>query len=110
MHETHLLQIFQNLISNALKYRSGERPSVQIGATYEGGKCIFSIRDNGIGVSPQFHQRIFGVFKRLGEREAPGSGIGLALCKRIVEHYGGRIWVDSEVNQGATFFFTAPLD
>ncbi len=111
MEATHLAHVFQNLIGNALKYRStAEPPRIHIAAAYNGRECIFSVRDNGVGISPQFHARIFGVFKRLDRRDPPGSGIGLALCKRIVEHYGGRIWVDSDVNRGATFFFTVPLD
>jgi signal transduction histidine kinase len=110
VQEIHLLQIFQNLVSNALKYCGDERPRVHISATQDEGQWVFSVADNGIGISSQFQERIFGVFKRLGHRDVPGSGIGLALCKRIVEHYGGRIWVDSEVNRGATFFFTVPLE
>jgi signal transduction histidine kinase len=110
VQEIHLLQIFQNLVSNALKYRGEEPPRVHISATHQEGQWVFSVADNGIGISSQFRERIFGVFKRLGQRDVPGSGIGLALCKRIVEHYGGRIWVDSELNRGATFFFTVPLE
>lgn len=110
MHETHLLQVFQNLVGNALKYHGRERPLVQISAACERDEWEFCVRDNGIGIAPQYHQRIFGVFKRLGGGSASGSGIGLAICKRIVEHYGGRIWVSSELNQGASFFFTAPRE
>jgi len=110
MHETHLLQVFQNLISNALKYCSAESPRIQIGAVREDSEWVFSVRDNGMGIPPQYHQRIFGVFKRVGGRTPSGSGIGLAVCKRVIEHYGGRIWVTSEEKQGATFFFTAPAD
>ena len=110
MHETHLLQVFQNLISNALKYRGATPPRIQIAAVRQGSECVFSVQDNGIGIAPQYHDRIFGVFKRLGNGTASGSGIGLAICKRVIEHYGGRIWVTSELNKGATFFFTAPLE
>ncbi|HEY7305151.1 MAG TPA: ATP-binding protein [Bryobacteraceae bacterium] len=110
MHETHLLQVFQNLVSNALKYSSTEPTRIQIAASREGNEWIFSVRDNGIGIAPQYHDRIFGVFKRIGGRSPSGSGIGLAICKRVIEHYGGRIWVRSEENRGATFFFTAPMD
>lgn len=110
MHETHLLQVFQNLISNALKYRGARPPRIQIAAVRQGSECVFSVQDNGIGIAPQYHDRIFGVFKRLGNGTASGSGIGLAICKRVIEHYGGRIWVTSELNKGATFFFAAPLE
>jgi signal transduction histidine kinase len=110
MHETHLLQIFQNLISNSMKYRSAESPCIRITATLEKGECVFAVRDNGIGIPAQYRNRIFGVFKRLNQRDAPGSGIGLALCKRIIEHYGGRIWVDPKSNGGTTFLFTSPLN
>lgn len=110
MHETHLLQVFQNLIGNALKYRSVRPPRIQIAAVRQGSECVFSVQDNGVGIAPQYHDRIFGVFKRLGNGPASGSGIGLAICKRVIEHYGGRIWVTSELNKGATFFFTAPLE
>jgi signal transduction histidine kinase len=110
MHETHLLQVFQNLLSNALKYSAKEPPRIQITAARGGNEWIFSVRDNGIGIAPQYHERIFGVFKRIGGRSPTGSGIGLAICRRVIEHYGGRIWVRSQENQGATFFFAAPLD
>ena len=110
MHETHLLQVFQNLIGNALKYSGGKPPRVEIAATCQGDECVFSVRDHGIGIAPQYHERIFGVFKRLSSGTASGSGIGLAICKRVIEHYGGRIWVSSELNKGATFFFTAPSE
>ena len=102
-----LVQIFQNLISNSLKYRGKESPVIHISSKSRKGECVFAVRDNGMGIPPQFHERIFGVFKRLHSRDIPGNGIGLALCKRIVEHYGGKIWVESSLNEGATFYFTA---
>jgi PAS domain S-box-containing protein len=111
MREIHLHQVFQNLISNAIKYRSDEPPRVHVSASNCGGFWRFSVKDSGIGIEPQYHEQIFGIFKRLHGRERySGSGIGLALCKRIVERYGGNIWVESEVNQGATFFFTVPRE
>ncbi len=109
IRETHLQQVLQNLISNAIKYRSDEPPRVHVSATISDHYCQFSVKDSGIGIEPEYHEQVFGIFKRLHGREKyAGSGIGLALCKRIVERYGGRIWVESEVNRGATFFFTVP--
>jgi chemotaxis family two-component system sensor kinase Cph1 len=104
-NEVLLAQVFQNLISNALKYRS-ERPlEVHISGETSGPECTFSIRDNGIGIAPEYHERIFGVFKRLHRDEYPGTGIGLAICKGVVERLGGRIWVESELGVGADFRF-----
>lgn len=108
MQETHLLQILQNLIGNALKY-SGESPvTIHIGAVVRKSDALMFVRDNGVGIAPQFHDRAFGMFKRLHQGAAKGTGIGLAVCKRIVEHYGGRIWIESEAGKGATLFFTVP--
>ena len=107
-YSAHFMQIFQNLIGNAIKYR-GERPlSIHIFAEKLNGEWRFSIADNGMGIDPNFHQRIFGVFKRLHGRAIPGTGIGLAICQRVVEYYGGRIWVESQTDQGSTFYFTLP--
>jgi signal transduction histidine kinase len=110
MDRTHLLQIFQNLIGNALKYRGlVEPPQIHIGSAATQKFWKLSVKDNGIGIKPEFHERVFGIFKRLREKEVDGTGIGLALCKRIVEHHGGEIWIDSSVGkQGATFVFTVP--
>lgn len=104
------LQLMENLIGNAIKYRTPDvAPAIQITGSREGDFCLFSIRDNGIGISGDYHERIFGLFKRLhGPNEYPGTGIGLAICKKIVQHHGGRIWVESEVGHGATFYFTLP--
>jgi PAS domain S-box-containing protein len=111
VHENRLAQIFQNLISNALKYRSNEPPQVAISAVERDGWWVFSVKDNGIGIDQQFAQQIFGLFKRLHRQdEYPGSGIGLAVCQRIVEQYGGRIWLDESVpGEGSTFCFTLPV-
>ena len=111
MSPVHLSQLFQNLIGNALKYHSEEQPVVTIQAARQGVRWLFSVRDNGIGIAPQYHERIFGLFKRLHTgAKYPGTGIGLAICQKIVERYGGSIWVDSAEHQGATFWFTLPAE
>jgi signal transduction histidine kinase len=108
--EAHLVQVFQNLLGNALKFHGQGPPRIHVNAAIQGDEWVFAVRDHGIGIDPQYHQRIFAIFQRLhGRNEYPGTGIGLALCKRIVEHHGGRIWVESELNQGATFYFTIPV-
>jgi PAS domain S-box-containing protein len=111
MGATHLQQLFQNLIGNAIKYRSLDRPPVVcITAERQSGHWVFSITDNGIGIDPEYQETIFGLFKRLHTTdEYAGTGIGLALCQRIVERYGGRIWVESEPGQGSSFRFTLPV-
>jgi PAS domain S-box-containing protein len=108
MHHTHLLQILQNLLSNSLKY-SGSRPlQIWVGAKIRADDVLIFVKDNGMGISPQFHERAFGMFKRLHNGSITGTGIGLAVCRRIVEHYGGRIWIESQLGEGATFSFTIP--
>ena len=107
-HEPHFIQLFQNLISNALKYRSEQRPRVRVSAEKQGGQWQFRVTDNGVGIAPEYHQQIFTIFKRLHGRSISGTGIGLAICQRVVDRYGGRIWVESRVDQGATFCFTLP--
>ncbi|HEY6339885.1 MAG TPA: PAS domain S-box protein [Bryobacteraceae bacterium] len=111
VHATHLQQLFQNLIGNAIKYRSPDRPPVvHITATRQKAHWLFAIRDNGIGIDPKYRETIFGLFKRLHTTEEySGTGIGLALCQRIVNRYQGRIWVESEPGQGSTFRFTLPV-
>ncbi len=107
--DAHLQQIFQNLIGNALKYRDQEPPRIHISASRRGADWCFSVQDNGIGIDPRYKEKIFGVFKRLHhDRKYSGTGIGLAICQRVVERYGGRIWVESEPGKGSTFFFTVP--
>lgn len=105
---TQLTLLFQNLIGNAVKFRHSDRPvQIDIGARRQGGDWVISVKDNGIGIDPQYFERIFLIFQRLhGRAEYPGTGIGLALCKRIVEQHGGRIWVESALGSGTTFFFT----
>ena len=106
-----LLQLFQNLIGNALKFRREEKPSVKVSASRENGHWVFTVEDNGIGIDPQYQDRIFAIFKRLhGRDKYPGSGLGLAICKKVVEKHRGRIWVESEPGRGAAFRFTLPLD
>jgi PAS domain S-box-containing protein len=104
----HLTQLFENLIGNALKYRSAQRPRVAVNAEESGQEWIFSVDDNGIGIPREYQAQIFGIFKRLHGDEYPGTGIGLATCKKIVERHGGTIWVESEEGQGARFCFRLP--
>jgi light-regulated signal transduction histidine kinase (bacteriophytochrome) len=106
--EVLLTQLFQNLISNSIKYRGKEVPRIQVSAEKDAEGWIFAVRDNGIGIDPHDADRVFGMFKRLHGSEIPGTGIGLALCKKVVERKGGRIWVESEIGRGATFKFTIP--
>jgi PAS domain S-box-containing protein len=104
-----LVELFQNLIGNAIKFRGSEPPRIHVSAGRNGNGWIFSVRDNGIGIAPEYSKRIFIIFQRLHSREKyAGTGIGLAICQKIVERHGGRIWVESEVGKGATFYFTLP--
>ena len=106
---TQLAQVFQNLISNAIKFRGQAPPVIHVTAEHEGEGWLFGVADNGIGIEKKFNDRIFMIFQRLHTREDyPGTGIGLAICKRIVERHGGRIWVDSTIGEGSTFRFTIP--
>ena len=111
LHRTHMRQLFQNLISNAIKYRSDDRePAVHIGAERLDGYWIFTVRDNGIGIQPEYREQIFGLFSRLHNADRySGTGIGLAICRRIVDRYHGRIWVESAPGGGSEFRFTLPV-
>jgi signal transduction histidine kinase len=104
-----LLQVFQNLIGNSVKYRSKEVPKIHISAMRTGERWQFSVRDNGIGIDHADAARVFDMLRRLDGNGVPGPGIGLALCRKVVERHGGRIWVNSELGQGAAFRFTIPI-
>ncbi|MGO9614512.1 MAG: sensor histidine kinase [Dissulfurispiraceae bacterium] len=108
--ESQLIQVFQNLISNAIKFKGSEVPRIHISAEKKDMEWLFSVKDNGTGIPPQYKDRIFKIFQRLHGREYPGVGIGLSLCRRIVERHGGVIWFDSEAGEGTTFYFTIPIN
>ena len=106
---SQMVQLFQNLIGNAIKFRGEESPRIHVSALEKGNEWVFSVKDNGIGIEAQFSERIFIAFQRLHSREKyPGTGIGLAICKKIVDRHGGKIWVESELGKGSTFYFSIP--
>lgn len=104
-----MIQLFQNLIGNAVKYRSEASPRISVSAQMQDEEWVFTVQDNGIGISPEYHQKIFELFQRLHPKDKyQGAGLGLAICKKIVELHGGRIWIESEVQKGSKFRFTLP--
>jgi PAS domain S-box-containing protein len=106
---SQMVQLFQNMVGNAIKFRGEESPRIHVSAEEKGNEWVFSVKDNGIGIDPQFEKRIFVAFQRLHSREKyPGTGIGLAICNKIADRHGGRIWVESELGKGSTFYFTMP--
>jgi PAS domain S-box-containing protein len=105
--DTQMIQLLQNLIDNAIKFRGVELPHIHVGASQMEDRLLFFVRDNGIGIDPQYTEKVFVIFQRLHTPDKyPGTGIGLAICRKIVERHGGRIWVDSEPGKGSTFYFT----
>jgi PAS domain S-box-containing protein len=105
-----IMQVFQNLVANSIKFRSAQPPRIHVGVERKLQEWVFSVKDNGIGIDPQYSERVFEIFQRLHTRkEYPGTGVGLAIAKKIVQRHGGRIWVESKLHQGATFFFTLPV-
>jgi PAS domain S-box-containing protein len=109
--ETQMVQLFQNLMANAIKFKADQPPRVQVSARNVGGEWLFAVQDNGIGIEPEYSEKIFAIFQRLhGPNSYPGTGIGLAICKKIVERHGGRIWAGSQSGQGATICFTLPIN
>jgi light-regulated signal transduction histidine kinase (bacteriophytochrome) len=107
--ESQFVQLFQNLLSNSIKFRSQQPPRVKIWAEEGQDAYTISVQDNGVGIEPKYHVQVFEVFRRLHGKEIPGNGIGLALCRRIVEGHGGRIWVESDGKNGSVFKFTIPF-
>jgi len=108
--ESHLIQVFQNLIANAIKFRGSQPPKVEITAQQDCDNWRFTVSDNGIGIAPQDLENIFVIFRRLHTRqEYPGNGIGLSICKKVIERHGGHIWAESTLGQGSKFKFTVPM-
>jgi light-regulated signal transduction histidine kinase (bacteriophytochrome) len=107
--ENQMVQLFQNLLLNSLRYRSTDAPKIHVSSEEGPDAFTISVRDNGVGIEPKYQQQIFTAFKRLHGREVPGTGLGLALCRKIVEGHGGRIWVESDGKHGSVFKFTLPI-
>jgi signal transduction histidine kinase len=107
--ESQFAQVFEHLLTNSIKYRSGEAPNIEVSAQEDTDAYKVSVRDNGVGVKPDYHQIIFAPFKRLHGKDIPGVGLGLSICKKIVTAHGGKIWVESDGQNGSTFHFTVPV-
>ena len=106
-HPAQLIQVFQNLISNAIKYRKPDiQPAIHVSAINKGEEWVICVRDNGVGIAPEYHRQIFTPMKRLHGHEIPGFGIGLATCRKVIEHHDGRMWVESQAGVGSTFCFS----
>jgi light-regulated signal transduction histidine kinase (bacteriophytochrome) len=111
VNSTELIQVFQNLILNGIKFHNEEAPKIHIAAEKKASEWILSLQDNGIGIDPQYSERIFEIFKRLNSKDRyPGTGMGLVIYKKIIERHGGFIWVESELGKGSTFYFTLPIN
>jgi light-regulated signal transduction histidine kinase (bacteriophytochrome) len=107
-NQVQLVQVIQNVLANAIRYRKpGTTPDVHISAALHDAEWVFYISDKGIGISPEYHEQVFGLFRRL-HRDATGTGIGLAICKKIIEKHAGRIWIESTLGEGTTIVFTLP--
>ena len=105
---SEIVLLFQNLIENAVKFRGDAAPAVHIGTRQQDDQWLFWVRDNGIGIEPQYLERIFGIGERLHGRRFPGTGFGLANCRKIVQHHGGEIWAESKLGEGSAFYFRLP--
>lgn len=109
INESQFVQLFEQLFSNALKFRSAEAPKIEVSSEEGSDGYVISVRDNGIGVDPKYHETVFAPFKRLHGKEVPGTGLGLAICRKIVRAHGGKMWVESDGAHGATFRLTIPF-
>jgi light-regulated signal transduction histidine kinase (bacteriophytochrome) len=109
-NQIHLVRLFQNLISNAVKYRGKKPAEIQVTGEQNGRDWVIGVKDNGLGIAPEHHACVFTPFMRLADRNIPGSGLGLAVCRKLVEEWGGRIWIESELGAGSTFRFTITAD
>jgi len=107
--EVQITQVFQNLLGNAIKFHRDEPPQIEVGVERRNGSWVFSVEDNGIGIDPQYYERIFAVFQRLNGNDYPGTGIGLSIARKIVRRHGGQIWLESKPGKGSKFYFDIPV-